>query len=191
MKKILFIAFAFYATFTLFSQTKGDFKYSKVNNGIYETVFTVLGIDNENTATSFIKKLEQEDNVISAKIFYNRRCKVFSKEKLNLGKVREIAKQYNSDVDLGYCTNYDKLTYSDLYIFKVNNPINDYSPKIIPGKDWVFPNDFPSKSTINDELELRKAKQKWIEDNPYKWREITGVEYLDYSIRLGFKNKIK
>ena len=188
MRKTILFALAFFAFFSLYSQS-GEFKYYKVNDGVYETIFTVLGIDNSNTANELIREMSQLKDVIDANIFYNRRCKIISKRKLNLEEIREITKRFNSDIEIGYCTGYDKSTYIELYDFTINNPITDYAPVIIPANLWKFPSDFPTKEKYSDEKELKKAKQQWIEDNPYKWRDITGLEYLDFSINLNFKTK--
>ena len=188
MRKIILSALAFFAFFSLYSQS-GEFKYYKINDGVYETIFTVLGINNDNTASELINEISKLNNVIDAKIFYNRRCKITSKNKLNLEEIREIAKRFNSDIEIGYCTGYNKSTYVELHDFAINNPIVGYSPKIIPANEWIFPSDFPSKENINDSEKLKKAKQEWIENHPEEWRDITGLEYLDFSINIDFKTK--
>ena len=183
---IIFVLFAFYHN-TTFSQN--SFKYSKVSEGKYETVFTVLGIFDDNTANSFINKIIQESDVINGNIFYKRRCKISSKRELDFDRIREIAKSYNSDIQLGYCIINDKATYIEISEFSKNYKITDYTANIIPANQWVFPDDFPKKQDYKNISVYKQAKQDWIENNPIKWRDITGLEYLDFSINLDFKTK--
>ncbi len=187
MRKIILFAMAIAISSFVFGQNR--FKYSKIENNKYETVFTVLGIYDKATANQFINKLIETDNVIDGKIFYNRRCKITSKKELYFEQIRQIAQEFNADFQLGYCVIKDKRTYAEIAEFSENYKISDYTPQIIPASEWVFPADFPKKEKYTNAEDLKKAKQQWIEDNPYKWRDITGLEYLDFSINLNFKTK--
>lgn len=182
---ILIITFVLLASIG-FSQNK--FKYTKrTQNGIYETVFTVLGIYDNSTSSDLINQIIKVEGVTDAKIFYNRRCKILSEKELDFDLIRKIVKSYNADFQIEYCDIKDKFTYIEISTFSKNYSIVDFTPNRIPANKWVFPEDFPTKENISDISKLAKAKQNWIEENPYKWRDITGVEYLDFSQKLGYK----
>ena len=186
-KLLLTIGVVLLITSVSFSQN--HFKYTKVENGNQKTVFTVLGLEDSNQVEELKNAILQLQIVKEVQVFYDRRFKITSDSKLDFYAIREIIKFYNADIQYGYCVVEDKRTHSEIKVFESNHPIEGYTPQIISAKTWVFPDDFPSLNNISEKTNLKEAKQNWIENNPNKWRTITGLEYLDFSINLDFNTK--
>lgn len=191
MKIKSFILLFFLSANLVFAQeSKINFKFieNKTQND-YTAIFTILGVKNNSTAEKIKNEISSLQGVNSFKIFYNRRCKVvISNNSNNIeNQIRSILIKYNTDFDIDYLTVNDKIIAENLFEFKTINPIKDYKPN--PKADLIFPSDFPKYTeTGNPQLDRSnhsKAKLEWLENNPDKYKEIYGFEYLDYSDRLG------
>ena len=187
MKNIL-LATVIIMSITVNSQTKNHFKFESQSNGMYETVFTILGNTNDNNIQNIIEKLTSYQEVSSCKIFYNKRCKVLSTRKLPIRGVRKVLTKYGTDIDIDYCVINNKVLFNELNQSKISNLNESIKAKPKKQSEWVFPTDFPQyeetgNKTVDDKNYSRR-KVQWIENNPEKWKEITGIEYLDYSNKL-------
>jgi len=181
MRYLFFIAI-FIASTALYSQSKNQFKFVEQKNGLYETVFTIIGNTSTQNIENIIKDITSYEEVSSCQIFYNRRCKVTSTRTLPIKGVRRILNKYDVYLDVSYCIINNKELYIELKQKKES--FSAVKLNHIPVSDWVFPEDYPTKEKIKDKLELKEAIYEWIENNPNKWKAITGREYLDYSYIL-------
>lgn len=193
MKKIFFVFLALITYNLGFSQsTDVEFKYVKnnVENKTKTAVFTILGVKDAQQSNVISSKINSIEGVISFKIFYNRRCELITKNdsKLNADFFRKILLLENADYDVSYVNINSKLTHATLMEWKDSYPIIGYTPKPIPGDKWIYPASFPKitsdKKTKTEEASLLIEKQNWIETHPEEYKTMTGLEYLDYSIKL-------
>ena len=191
MKKILFVIITLICYNFGFSQSSDvEFKFVKQNteNRSNTIIFTILGVKDISQAESISNKFANTEGVISFKIFYNRRCELITKNvaKYNADYFRKILLHENVDYAITYVTANQKITHATLMQWKASYPIIGYSPKPVPGNEWIYPSDFPVLISKNkaDEIKLSKDKQLWIETHPEEYKKMTGIEYLDYSIKL-------
>ena len=179
MRNLLLFAIIIAST-VLYSQTESYFKFQEQVNNKYETVFTIIGIENTEISTKISKELESTKGVEVCKIFYNRRCKIISEEVLYVQRIHNILQKFDADVDISYCKINEKLLYTELKSAKLSS--KKVKLNHIPVSEWIFPDDYPKEKDIKGKLEYKLAIKNWIENNPERWKEFTGREYLDYSI---------
>ncbi|MBI5541401.1 MAG: hypothetical protein HY951_15155 [Bacteroidia bacterium] len=193
MKKILFVVFALITYSFGFSQNSDvEFKFVKTNpeNKTKTAIFTILGVKDAIQSELISTKIKNIPGVVSFKIFYNRRCELTTKNelKINADLIRKTLLQENVDYDVSYVTVNNKLTHATLMEWKDSYPIIGYTPKPVPGNEWVYPSSYPvitsDKRSKTEEANLLKEKQNWIETHPEEYKKMTGLEYLDYSIKL-------
>lgn len=193
MKKILFVVFALITYSFGFSQNSDiEYKFVKTNpeNKTKIAIFTILGVKDAVQSELISTKIKNIPGVVSFKIFYNRRCELITKNeaKLNADIIRKTLLQENVDYDVYYVTVNNKLTHATLMEWKDSYPIIGYTPKPVPGNQWVYPSDFPVLNSNNksksEEIRFSNEKQLWIETHPEEYKKMTGLEYLDYSVKL-------
>jgi hypothetical protein len=197
MKKgiLLFHALLFSITLALAQNPNVNFRFVKTNEAANTktAVFTIVGVADAKQAGSLSQKIKALEGVQSFKIFYNRRCQLtlVNDDSYNADYIRSVLLSENTDFDIDYVTPLNKPTFVQLSEKKEAHPVLDY--KANPITEVTFPSDFPKLiDTGNKEADtkqLAKAKQEWIENNPDKYREITGMEYLDYSNQINFIRK--
>lgn len=184
MKKLLLTSILLMYLLSSFAQNK--FRYTRDNHdGLKETIFTIYDIVSEQQKNAIIAGIKQINGVKDVKIFYKKRCKVTSEKDLNLYDVRAVLNKQNSDLDINYCVITDSQLKSELLKEKKLHP--EERPVPVPASEWKFPEDFPKQSKFKNQKDFAQAKQLWIEQHPEQWKQITGVEYLDFSINLGHK----
>lgn len=198
MKKITFIIsfiILFNFLFANNNETGISFRFEKdLNETQKEFVFTILNVTSDNQVTTIINEIEALIEVTECKIFYKRRCKIIALNSLNPQQIRNIITKFNVDFDFRYFKITDEILLNNLAKFKKKYPITDYIPKPVPLKDRKFPTDYPKY--INTDMPEKDKKNykdritEWIENNPELYKQITGVEYLDYSSETA-KFKIK
>ncbi len=184
----LFVGLLFVTNVSVSQDTK--FKYLKKNDDRQEIVFSIIGIKNDNHAKMIMEEFEKFDQVLSCQIFYNKRCKLIVTNDVktdNADKCREMLKRHNVDFDIDYIEPQNKTTFIELQELKENNPYN-YTPNPVPASKWEYPADFPkyqdTQDPKQDKQKFAEAKQKWIETHPEEWKKMTGIEYLDYSVKI-------
>jgi len=182
------LAGIFISTGLLHSQNKKtEFKY--LNQQENSVVFAIVGKTGSETTKKLLELAQSSDQIISFKVFYDHRCKVVfvDNDMISADKIRKKLLELGVDYDIDYVKTLDKATNVELSQKKSEYHAN-YIPRPIPSNQWVYPSDFPMEEEFNDLVLFKKAKQDWIEDHPEEYRQMTGMEYLDYSLKLNGKN---
>lgn len=187
MKKTLLLTTGLLLCIFLFSQDY-SFRYLTEHEQTKEVVFSIVGVRDSEHAIQIISTFESYEQVISCKIFYNRRCKMTVSKEMDsesAEKCRAILQTLGVDFDPDYLLFEQKEPYLEMSQLKKQHPYDFVSnPK--PSDEWVYPESFPKFSDTGnpgmDNTDYARAKQAWIEEHPEEYRQMTGIEYLDYSI---------
>jgi len=115
MKKILLTSIMSLFLLTIQAQQTNKFRYVRTNaKGLYETIFTIFDINSTQQQKDLISDLKKLKSVVDCKIFYNKRCKITSKEQLNLPDTRAVLNKHNTDLDINYCIISDESLKTEL-----------------------------------------------------------------------------
>lgn len=159
-----------------FVEDKGEFK---------EVIFAVVGITDDTHSNQIIELFEGRDEIVSCKMFYNKRCKMvvhstFTPDEAS--EYRQLLLSQNVDLDINYVIVENKSIYLDL-IEKKKNSSDTYVFAPIPSNEWQYPPSFPkytdTGNSVADSKNYALQKQQWIEDHPEEYKLMTGKEYLD------------
>ena len=196
MKRFTFIALILLLFIGLtYGQHDAKFKYVKANTdeNVYEIVFSIVGISGDKQSDEIQQAFYSFEEVKSFKIFYNKRCKIILDMGFNedngvyADKYREVLLAHDADIDIDYVIPETKQVMIELSQ-KKNQYKDDYTPQLIPSNQWIYPKELATiinnEKQKGDKKSLEKAKTQWIEDHPEEYKNMTGVEYLDYSIYL-------
>ena len=177
--KIALILAIMFIGITAFSQNKGvSFKFVENNENYKTATFSIYGVNTDADVQVLKKTFAKDSNIKSFKIFYNRRCQIVYNKMIDADYIRMILQSEGAEYDKDYVIVHDKYTEQELYQ-AIKDNYADYNDrrKKIKGT-WKFPVDYPEKNK-NNKNNFSDIKAEWIEANPYKYKEITGKEYLD------------
>ncbi|MFH2144385.1 MAG: hypothetical protein ABIJ97_18325 [Bacteroidota bacterium] len=184
MKKLLLSLFISLISLMAYSQDI-KFKFVEEKGDQKVVIFSIVGITDNSHANQIVEFLESYDEIISCKIFYNKRCKLIVQSSVDTEDAticRRLLQKQNVDFDVDYIIAETKALYLELSDKKNIFP-DLYKPNPIPSNEWVYPSSFPKYTDSGDaETDSRNyaaSKQQWIEDHPDEYKSMTGVEYLD------------
>ena len=165
-----------------YSQTENigvEFKYKTETIENTTAIFSIYGINTEQAANNLKNSILNDPNIISFKIFYNKRCKIIYNNNTDANYIRRILRDNSADYDMDYVIVLDKYTEEELYsVIKEN--YTEYNLRHTNTRgDWITPEDYPTYNTAEEKLTIEARRTEWIENNPERYKKMTGRDYLD------------
>jgi len=173
MKNFIIILFIYFSVIS-YSQNNNigvEFKYKTETIDNITAIFSIYGINTEEKANKLKKTLLNDENIISFKIFYNKRCKIEYKNNIDANYIRKIFRTDYIDYDMDYVTILDKFTEEELFLIVKAN-YDEYKIRHTSQRgDWIIPNDYPTEETVKDKETRLKLQTQWIENNLEKYKK--------------------
>jgi len=167
-----------------------QFKYSNSSSEGQIAVFSIVGIQSDNQTNQIITDISNLKDVLSFRIFYNKRAKLVTSAAISAKEIRSLLKAHDVDFDYEYFIVKSKSDFIEMSDKKKLFP-NTYKISLVKGNEIEYPDSYPKLILDTkgkpDKKANTLAKTVWIESHPEEWKSMTGREYLDYSYKPNHK----